>query len=68
MREAPRREVHGIMKNGERVYLGNPRMTDENVEEFLGMITDMFKGDGGWFQVEKGIYDSSAFAGVQVAP
>lgn len=63
------RTVYGLLKNGEKVILGNMKMTEEDAGEFLGLVYDLFRDqNGGVFNVRSAVYSSGAFAGVSVIP
>ena len=70
MTEVKSCEVHGILHNGERVYLGSVRFDMAQAEEMLENIATAYSRPdaGGWFHIKSSIYDVKAFAGVQITP
>ncbi|UWS05656.1 hypothetical protein K4K94_08025 [Phaeobacter inhibens] len=70
MAEAIKREFHGYMHNGERVYLGPCDMTDTEVQKFLDSIAAIYSDpkEPGVFNVRSAVFDARAFAGVQILP
>jgi hypothetical protein len=70
MMEAIKREIHGYMHNGERVYLGPCNMTDTEVQEFLDNMAEIYSDPKapGVFNVRSAVFDARAFAGVQIRP
>lgn len=70
MSDKIRREVHGFMHDGTRVFLGRVDATDLDVAQMLSSISDVYSGESrnGWFNVGRSVFNSGAFAGVQVTP
>lgn len=69
------REVYGLMKNGERAFLGALKMTDEEKQRFLNNIAQIYADqerpfndrEAPVFNVGASVYDAMSFAGVQVS-
>ena len=70
------REVYGFMKNGERVHLGNCKMTDDEKQRFLDQMAAIYASQekessadrvSPVFNVKDAVFDARSFAGVQVS-
>jgi len=66
MAKVYKKEIHGVLKNGERIYLGTAKFPSvEELEKFLGTLAETHIT---WFNIHSNLYFKDAFAGIQVQP
>ncbi len=62
-----KREVRGLTKNGEKIFLGKLSMTDEEVVLWLEEIAEIFvSGKPGYFSIGTAVFNAQDFSGVWV--
>lgn len=70
MADKTKREIHGYMNSGERVFLGSCTMSDAEVQSFLDNLAIIYAepSSPGVFNVRSSVFNARAFAGVQITP
>ena len=67
-RESMMREIHGMLPDGQRVFLGFVEMDYEQIEIFLEAVDGFVFAGKGAFRVGSRVYNIKGFIGVQVTP
>lgn len=63
------REFHGLLPNGEWIFLGASAGTDEEITEFMSMIAVSFRENkNSYFNVKSAVFRTLSFCGVRVTP
>lgn len=64
-----KREIHGVLPNGDRVFLGSLELDYAEIQKFKKTIGTYYEGDKpGAFNIASNIYKTQAFIGVEITP
>lgn len=62
-----KREIHGLMKNGQEVFLGSVETTKEELENILSIIARSYRDNThSYVNVGMGVFKTQDFAGFWV--